>query len=329
MIYDKTDEFKVLSYEEEATLSKDMLLNYYKELKEYLINTPFEMLSAGSFTTCEKLNKVIRPLLKQVCGYETIVDGYNPEGLVGIYAHTHQSKYDHINFVTSNPNHTILLNSEVLANIYKFVLNLNGVVYMNKLSKDSRAKAKLEMIKVLLNNKSVTMFPETTWNCSPNKLFLPSRFGIVDIAKKTGLPIIPVVQEYEYNEEKKDGKERVKKVHVRYCEPIDIHPFDNNIEMMEKYKEAIATTRWNLISEKGIYSRNEVSNKEYSNFLKGKIRNLKKAGIDIDVERQGIFLSDSDFYLFHHINDVECDEKDNLLSTKYVRKLENIVKKNI
>jgi hypothetical protein len=31
-----------------------------------------------------------------------------------------------------------------------------------------------------------------------------------------------------------------------------------------------------------------------------------------------------DFYLFHHVNDVDFDEKGNLLQTEYVRKLNRI-----
>ena len=67
----------------------------------------------------------------------------------------------------------------------------------------------------------------------------------------------------------------------------------------------------------------------YINFLKGCIRNLENAGIDINVERDNLFGAHDDFYLFHHINAIDFDKDDNLLPTEHVRKLNKILRRNI
>lgn len=320
-------DFNILSFGEEQKLSNKELINYYSRLRDYLKNTDHEGLSKGSLTICPYINPLVRKVLNNYCGYD-IETRYDSDinGLDGIYAHTHQSKMDHVNIIATNPNHTILLNSIILSELYKMVLRINGVYFVDKNSKGSKAKSKLEMIRLLLDDRSITMFPESAWCLSPNKLHLPFYIGIVDIAKKTGKPIIPAVQEYIYDESKLDGKERIKKVIVRYGNPIYVSETDNIFEKLEEYSEWISTARWKLISEKGLISRTDVNNDLYINYLKGNIRNLKNAGIDINVERNGLFGANDDFYLFHHINDIAFNESGELLPTELVRKLEKISK---
>ena len=323
------DKSKILSSREERELNKQELLIYYKELRNYLISTKPENITKGSLTICPVINPIIRKILECFCGYEIIVEGAEKiDGLVGIYAHTHQSNADHINLIASNPNHTILLNSSVLSILYKLVLCINGVIYVDKFDKESKNNAKTEMIRLLLQGTSITMFPESAWNCSPNKLHLPLYIGMVDIAKKAQVPIIPVVQEYIYDESKFDGKERIRKVIISYGEPIYVSEDDKLLEKLDEYSESISTMRWNLIERKGMYERKQISNSSYINFLKGIVRNLKNAGIDIEIEKKGIFGADDDFYLFHHLNAVDYDEKNNLLPTQHVRRLIRLFDEN-
>lgn len=323
------EEFKILSLKEELKLSQKELLVYYSNLRDYLLMTPHESLTNGSLTVCKIINPIVRDTLKKMCGYQIITLGNKDvNGLVGIYAHTHQSKCDHINLIATNPNHTIMLNSSVLSNFYKIVLLINGVVYVNKMDKVSREKAKLELVRLLLQDKGVTMFPESAWNLSPNKLHLPLYVGVTEIAKITGKPIVPVVQEYIYNDQKKDGIERVEEVYVEYGTPIFVNETDNIFEKLEEYSTAIATMRWNLIERKGKYMRNEISNYEYINFVEGCKRNLENAGIDIEIEKQGLFGANDEFYKFHHINALDYDSNGNFLEPKYVRTLKNISERN-
>lgn len=310
----------ILSFKDEQLLSTKQRLYYYEQLKDYLLGTPHEHLTRGSLSICPVINPIISGVLKKTCGYKIYVDGEDVHNIVGIYANTHQDKYDHVNFVVSNPNHTILLNSSVLSPIYKIVLNMNGVIYVDKNSKEDKNISKLEMLRLLYGGKGITMFPESAWNLSPNKLHLPLYIGMVDMARKTGLPIIPVVQEYEYIN-KNDSREHIDYVCVRYGKPIYVNPTDDLFDKLNEVSEVFATMRWNLIEKKGMKNRKDINNDEYINFIKASIRNLKNAGIDVDVEQKHIYGADDPFYLFHHLNRVEFDENGNFIETKHVRKL--------
>lgn len=303
---------KILTSREEQQLTTQERIKYYEELKDYLLSTSHENLSAGSLTICPKINPIVRCTLKNGCGYKIYTEGENYKGVVGIYAFTHQDKFDHVNFVVANPNHTILLNSTVLAPIYKAALNMNGVVYVDKSSKEDKNRVKLELTRLLHSGKSITMFPESAWNLSPNKLHLPMYFGVVDIARKTGLPIIPAVQEYEYRN-KNDGKEHIDYVCVHYANPIYVKPGDDLQEKLEEVSTAFSTLRYLEIEKKGIFDRKDITTADYINFIKASNRNLEKAGIDMSVEEQYIFGASSPFYDDHYLNAVEFDEFGELL----------------
>lgn len=307
----------ILSIKEEDLLSLTQKLSYYQQLRDYLLGTRHEKLSAGSLTICPKLNPILRKTLNDYCGYDIYCENNDFKGLVGIYAFSHQDKFDHVNFLVSNPNHTILLNSVVLTPIYKVVLNLNGTVYVDKSSKDDRKKAKLELIRLLHGGKSITIFPESAWNLSPNKLHLPMYIGVVDMARKTGLPIIPAVQEYEYIN-KNDGKEHIDYVCVHFGDPIFVKPTDDLFEKLEKVSTAFASLRWHEIEEKGIHFRHNITNADYINFIQASKRNLEKAGIDISVEQQHIFGANDPFYQNHFLNAVDFNSRGELLESPKV-----------
>ena len=283
----------ILTSKEEKKLSTKERIKYYEELKDYLLITKHENLSKGSLTICPKINPIVRKTLQDFCGYK-------------IYAEN--------NFVVANPNHTILLNSKVLSPLYKAMINMNGVVYVDKASKEDKNRVKLELTRLLYQDKSITMFPESAWNLSPNKLHLPLYIGMVDMARKTGLPIIPTVQEYEYKN-KHDGLEHIDYVNVKFGNPIYVKITDDLEDKLEETSTAFSTLRWNLIERKGIYRREDITEEEYINFVKASIHNLEKAGIDMSVEQQYIFGANNPFYEDHYLNAVDWDQHGHLLDS--------------
>lgn len=157
----------------------------------------------------------------------------------------------------------------------------------------------------MLKEESVIIFSETAWNLSPNKLHLPMNYGFLDMAQKAKADIMPMVMEYTYDTS--TDKEKITKIHIRYGEPVVVGENDDFTEKLAEYQEKISTMRWELIEEKGLFKRSEISNTDYINFVKGNLRNLQMGGIDISKERNGIFNSGDEFWEFHPINDVPWD----------------------
>lgn len=341
----RNTQFQPLSSKEEKKLNKEELLEYYKKLREYALNRKLTNTTPGATTMAPKLKEPTNQVATFVtklfsdANVEWLCDGQEniPEGPV-IFAHTHQGILDGFVWIPKIDRHCLILHG---ADVNKLLLlcQINtGLVLVRKADpekdsieivkevKEYNHNAKLDMIKLLLENHSISYFPETTWNLSPNKIHLPLHYGFLDTARKANCPVVPVVHEYTYISNEK--KEKISRIHTRFGKTIYITAEDDILEKLEEYKEIISTIRWDLINEKGLFERSSISNWEYINFLKGNYKNLRFGKLDLDKERKNIYTAQDEFYTFHHINDVPFDDEGNLLETEEVRKLKILNKKH-
>lgn len=320
--------FKLLSLREERKLSESDLKQYYSQLREYVLDRKLKTTTKGAITVAPKLkpyvNKLDSFVTKILAGgeIERITDGLEniPDGPV-LFACAHQGLLDNLCWIPSNPRHSVLLHAADVDKFLIWIQMCTGLVLVDKNAEDptNRTDAKLDMIHILLKGHTVWYYPEGAWNLSPNKLHLPMSFGFLDVAKKAGVPVVPVVIEYTYDTSTE--KEKITKMHIRYGKPISVDLCDDLTQKLEEYFTEISTIRWELLEEKGLFERSKITNWDYINFLKGNLKNLamknKKVGARmIDMERHSLRGSGDDFYLFHHINDVPFNEDGELLDTE-------------
>lgn len=327
---------KILTLKEEQSLTTEEKENYYNELREYALNRKLTNTTLGALTIAPRLKRFTNWLAGKVTtllsggNVKQIVSGQEniPQGAV-IFAHTHQGILDNFAWIPATPKHCIILHSAVVKKIMVLIQLNTGLILVSKKKEDvhSRVNAKLDMIKILLKGHSIAYFPESAWNLSPNKLHLPMSFGFLDIARKAGVPVVPVVSEFTYGTSTE--KEKITNIHICFGSPLYVGINDDLSKKYEEYTEAVSTIRWNLIEEKGLFQRKTISTQEYINYLKGNIRNLQMGGIDIDVERAHLWSADDEFYLFHHINDISFNDKGELLETDEVERLKKIMKKKV
>lgn len=313
-------EFKILSSSEERELSISELKEYYVKLREYLLERKLKVTTPGATTIAPKLKNITNKIAVSVTkmftnkNVEWIYDGTEniPDGPV-LFAHTHQGLLDGFVWIPTLDKHCILLHGEEVNKLLLLFQLNTGLILVKKGDRQNNLNSKLDMIKLLLEGHSIAYFPEGTWNLSPNKLYLPMRHGFLDIARKANVPVVPVVHEYTYDTSSE--KETITRIHTRYGEPIIIGLNDDISEKLEEYKEKIATMRYELLEEKGIFKRIEISNQDYINYLKGNYRNLKFGKLDWEKESKNIFSAQDEFYKYHHINEVPFDENGNLLES--------------
>lgn len=172
-----------------------------------------------------------------------------------------------------------------------------------------------------MNGHSVVWFPEGAWNLSPNKFLLPIRYGFLDAARIAKVPIIPSVIEYEYDKNFKN----MKQITIRFGKALYVSDFADLNNLLQTYIEIMSTMQWELMEQKGIAKRSEWNvDKDYKSFLEKSYKDLKFGKINLEKERKNIFQADSDFYLFHEINDYEYDndgiQRDLSASIKYYRR---------
>lgn len=312
----------ILSYSEEANLSADQRKEYYKKLREFLKDSPQKTTRKLHLLFAEILNKtLIRPVINNIKGYELEITGREniPVGIPVVYASTHQDYNDHFSAVLSIPEHVEILNTNTVTPNFKFLMWFNGIVYVDRNQDWSRFGSKLSLMEDITKGKSILMFPEGTYNCSPNQLILPIHSGVFDIARKTGAPVIPMVQEYTYDDEEVDYKKRVQYCHVQFGKPIYVKEDDNIEEKKQEYLEQVSTIRYNLREKKGILKRSELSERAYYNYLQSRKDTWESIDVKIDDERKTIYGYNEQDNKYKYINDAEVDEEGKILQPEMLR----------
>lgn len=322
---------EILSYKEELKLQTEEKKQYYDKLREYCLHRKLTNTTPLATKIGPILKKPTGTICRKVCkllaggSVEVITDGLeNIPNEPVIFASTHQGVLDGFVWIPDCPRHALIVHGAETNKALLLAQVNTGLILVTKKKENwkSRINSKLDMITVLLKGHSIIIFPETAWNLSPNRLHLPVNYGFLDVAQKTGRPVVPMVMEYTYDTS--GSKEKITYIHLRYGEPIRVTEKDSLADKLEEFKEKISTMRWDLIGEKGVFSRREISNTDYINYIKGNFRNLEMGKIDINVERAGIQGAGQEFYQFYHINDVPWDAWGALLETDEIRRLKQI-----
>lgn len=157
-------------------------------------------------------------------------------------------------------NHTYVLigtTDQVLNYPAMAILWLNGMIYVNKLDKESRHDAFLRMKKVLENGSSILMFPEGVLNNSENLLCNNVYPGFYHLAVETGKKVVPIVS-YTLNDSKK--------IHTKLGEPVDISSFSKK-EAMIWLRDQIATLRYEMMGKEPMLMRDELTGDIHQKFM--------------------------------------------------------------
>lgn len=134
---------------------------------------------------------------------------------------------------------------------------LNGAIWVDRKNKQDMNRAKEDILMVLRKNQSVIWFPEGTWNQSDNLLMLPMKWGIIDVAQKAGVKIVPISLEYEKEESRCNAL-------VGNAINSDEYSLADGINYL---RDSMASLRWSAWEAKGRFSRAEIDiDKERQSF---------------------------------------------------------------
>ncbi len=78
---------------------------------------------------------------------------------------------------------------------------------------------------------------------------MPLYWGIIDIAKESGRPIIPLILDYDYEE----GK-----CVASFGKPMAVKLSEDKAQMINELRDEMATLKWSIWEEKRIYHRAEI-----------------------------------------------------------------------
>lgn len=205
-----------------------------------------------------ELRKLIHPVLlwimKQQQRHKMIILNCPPQ-MSGnaIYAINHSCRHDIPYAAQIIKRHSyVLVGKQRLNLIDRIAFFVNGVIYVDRKNKFDKAKAKNKMKEIILNEQNLCIFPEGTWNLTPSAPMLPLYWGIIEIAKDTKRPIVPIVLEYKRKE-----------CYVKWGEPIYVEKMDTKEDKIKKLSDEMASLRWNIWESFPINSRKELDMMEW------------------------------------------------------------------
>ena len=163
----------------------------------------------------------------------------------------------------------VLAGTQALAPLDKAFFDLNGTIWVDRHGKASKAAARRSMLEVLRRGKSLLVFPEGTWNLSPNALHLPLYWGVIDIARESGKPIVPMCLEYIDRD-----------IVVSFGAPITVGDKDGKQEKFEELSAAFSTLKYETFERCCKCARESVSEEAWN----ARVTGIVKAYPCLDIE---------------------------------------------
>ena len=206
-----------------------------------------------------KIKELIHPLLMKVLTSkvtgELKVEGSLPEEGNYLIVANHMCIEDIPTLAQAlNKHFYLLVSDEDKGTIDGLGLELNGVIWVHRTDKESRQNASKDIVEVLKNGKNFAMYPEATWNLSPNLLILPMNYGCIRIALEANVPIVPVVSFF-------DSDSR----HTIIGEKF--YPSNDLTTSISDLRDVMATMVFNEIEQR--YKNNKENSNIYSDIIDG------------------------------------------------------------
>ncbi len=239
---------KLKRVKQEDNLTKNELLDYYQQRKEYYKNLPYDKEKTEFQNKLYKLAYYgIIPLFNVYNNTKVINKDKIPYQKGVIFAANHRGSLDQFALVKAlgcRPVHFVIHEKLLKMKRGRLYENVN-CISVNKDNIYSQARAMKEIIATLSRDEDVFLFPEGTRNRDKRKYLLEFAENILTIAQITGAPIIPMALNDEY-------QFRSKGVIVNVGDPIIVQPGDDIKKTNEQLKESIGTMIWENLEDTAI-----------------------------------------------------------------------------
>ena len=223
---------------------------YNKFLEKYLDADPKKVVSKMGVA----IRKVISPVLRFVVPYITpnskltVVRRAKLPKQPVIFAATHGFREDVEHTIVMAGRQAYMLNgsiSQVFKTVGGIAAWIAGMILIDRTDNNSRSSSVSKLLYVLELGTSIIIYPEGTWNKSPNELVSGLFSGIYEVAKKSGALVVPIAT-YRNN----------KNAYGILDEAFDICQYDRE-EGLQILRDKMATIQYELMENYGICSRDE------------------------------------------------------------------------
>ncbi len=233
--FEDSDYFVKLSREELELKTPTEKIEYYKRMKQYYENLPYD---AKRYLSGEKnyrkLSRSAVPLFNKAFSPTVFNRELVPDENGLLFVANHNNYYDQFPIIAAIGDHRPIhfLTATKMLNMKRGSIYLKtGAISIDREDKEDRNFAKDEVTKILSHDSNVFIFPEGRTNRG-TEFLLDFHPGAASIAQACGCKIVPVAVSSNYS---RKGKEPC----VRFGEPFTIAPTDNVLEATEMIKEKI------------------------------------------------------------------------------------------
>ena len=256
------------------------------------------------------LHKPLLFLMKSIRNFDLkIIDECNlPKSEPVIYVFNHTNSHD---IPTASEiiqkHHFVLLGKQPLKLIDRIAFCLNGVIWVDRKDKCSKQNAKDKIIKCLNKGINILIFPEGTWNRSPNKIMLPLYWGVIDIARICNIPICPIILDYADNV-----------CYAKIGKTITISKDADKGTAINYLRDTMATIRYELWEMQPILHRKSISTAYYNNKLKKEVNEYPKLNLEYEISVERKEYEDCND-VFEHLDHIKPNLKTAFLFNKRLR----------
>lgn len=210
----------------------------------------FETADVNNFTsdmgiwTRRAINKIWRKALAIATNKTVIVEQYPvlEKDKVYIFAANHSFDEDAISLLQSIDRNAYMLQGsthQMEHNLIFYAMWINGMIYVNRLDKESRKAAIEKMKRILMSGSSVILFPEGGYNNTENQLITPLFSSPYILSKELGVEVVPIVS---FNDMDSDV------IFIRAGNPMSLSCYEKE-EALDILRDAMATLVYEIMEE--------------------------------------------------------------------------------
>ena len=224
----------------------------------------------------EKMHPFMIKALASIRRYTIEIDGRIPD-FPCIFAVNHYGMNDVPTALEVIGRHVyILADDGVRGSAAGLAMSANGVIWFNRAEKEERKRSYSETIQHLKAGHSILVYPESTWNMTPNLLMLPMHWGVVRFSRETGVPIVPIFQLFSE-----------KTCYVKIGGVFS--PSEDVAQAIQDLRDIMATLFWNLAEEQPVFHRETFKEDYWINNIAKRLEKEKNPEWRIVFEKQFIF----------------------------------------
>ena len=254
---------KRLNKKEMEKVTLEQRKKYYDELRNYYASLKPNKLE-------HKIHEAVNPIIKIIARslngtnknpnkIEIFKNEWDQNYYNGpvIYACNHTNSHD-MPFVIeiARNQYYVYAGNEIENDINGMLFKLNGVVFVDRTSKEDKRKSFEELLKLSCQGKDTLIFPEATWNVTPSKPMNNIYGGVIETSIISGNPIIPLVTEYTDN-----------KWYMYIGKPIFIYYGADINKAREYLRDTMASMKWSIWESFGQTKREEISSNYFEQYL--------------------------------------------------------------